>query len=30
MRAAAQLIKKLGIEGAVDDYISHQVWGTPQ
>ena len=28
--AAAQLIKKLGLEGAVEDYISHQVWGTPQ
>jgi len=28
--AAAQLIKKMGIEGAVNDYISHQVWGTPQ
>lgn len=28
--AAAQLIKKLGLEGAVNDYISHQVWGTPQ
>lgn len=28
--AAAQLIKKMGLEGAVNDYISHQVSGTPQ
>lgn len=30
LRIAAQFIKKMGIEGAVNDYISHQVWGTPQ
>ena len=27
---AASFLNSLGLDGAVDDYISHQAWGTPQ
>ncbi len=27
---AAKLLNSLGLEGAVEDYIAHQAWGTPQ
>lgn len=27
---AAQFLNSLGLDAAVDDYISHQAWGTPQ
>lgn len=27
---AASFLNQLGLEGAVEDYISHQAWGTPQ
>ncbi len=27
---SAKFLNELGLEGAVDDYISHQAWGTPQ
>jgi len=27
---SAKFLNAIGLEGAVDDYISHQAWGTPQ